>query len=242
MLLTVLILAPAALGTGGAAWWFAAGSAVLFFARRPWEIWLQTRPETDATARAAALALFALGLGLGAVGLWVTARPQTAVLAVAAAALAALSAYTESDTKKRGAVAGRVAGAIAMVTLLLLQVEAAFGRITPEGWGLAALCFVYFLTSGLRVRSLVRARKVEGFRRVSLALHGAALVGAAVAGRAGLVPAWSWLGFAPGFLQAIRILGRGDGPVNTLRMGVGEILHASAFIALTVVAYRLGTS
>ncbi|OUN00954.1 MAG: hypothetical protein BAA04_07360 [Firmicutes bacterium ZCTH02-B6] len=239
MLLTVLILAPAALGTGGAAWWFAAGSAVLFFARRPWEIWLQTAPDPDKTARRAALFLTAGGLALGAAGLWVTASPLTAVLAVLAAVLAGASAYSESRPERRGAVAGRLAGVTAMVTLLLLEVAAAFGRITPAGWGLAGLCLAYFLTSALRVRSLVRARKVQGFRLASLVLHGCILVGAAAASRTGWVPQLAAVAYVPGVVQAARILRRDAAPVNTLRMGIGEILHAAAFVALTILVYRL---
>lgn len=239
MLLTVLILAPAALGTGGAAWWFAGGSAVLFFARRPWEIWLRTAPEPDETARRAALLLTTLGLALGGVGLWVTASALTAVLAVLAAALAGASAYSESRPERRGAVAGRLAGVAAMVALLLLQVAAAFGHIPPAGWGLAGLCLSYFLTSALRVRSLVRARKVQGFRLVSLFLHACIVLGAAAAAWAGWVPRPAPLAYGPGLVQAARILRRDATPVNTLRMGLGEILHAAAFVALTILAYRL---
>lgn len=246
LLLTVLILPPAALGTGGAAWWFAAAALVLFFSRRPWEVWLQAaeRPDgaaqPDGAARFAALALTAAGLALGAAGLWATASAATVLLAAVAGGLAGFSAYTESVPGRRGAVAGRLAGVAGMVSLLLLQVAAAFGIIPPAGWGLAGLCLAYFLTSALRVRSLVRARKVRGFRRVSVALHAAFLAGAGAAARAGWVPPLAPLAFVPGLVQSWRILGRGPGPVNTLRMGVGEILHATAFVALTILAYRLG--
>ncbi|HLT58717.1 MAG TPA: YwiC-like family protein [Limnochordales bacterium] len=239
MLLTVLILPPAALGTRGAAWWFVGAAAVLFFARRPWEIWLQTAPRPDGAARAAALVLTLLGLALGATGLRAAPTPAVFLLAVLAAGLAGFSAYSESLPQRRGAVAGRLAGAAGMVSLLLLQTAAAFGAVPPAGWTLGALCLAYFLTSGLRVRSLVRARKVEGFRRISVAVHGAVLAGAAAAALAGAAPPLAPAAFAPGLVQAVRILGRGPAPVNTLRMGIGEILHAAAFVVLTIAAYRL---
>src|SRR5690606_22999106 len=130
-------------------------------------------------------------------------------------------------------------GAAGMVSLLLLQTAAAFGAVPPAGWTLGALCLSYFLTSGLRVRSLVRARKVEGFRRISVAVHGAVLAGAAAAALAGAAPPLAPAAFAPGLVQAVRILGRGPAPVNTLRMGIGEILHAAAFVVLTIATYRL---
>jgi|GEM_PF-1240437 len=239
LLLTVLILPPAALGTGGAAWWFAAAALILFFSRRPWEIVLQTRPDADRDALTAALALTATGMCLGAVGLWAAAAPATVFLAALAAILVGFSAYSESLPGRRGAVAGRLSGVAGMVSLLLLQVRAAFGTIPPAGWALAALCLAFFLTSALRVRSLVRARKVRGFRRVSVALHGAILLGAAAAAGAAWVPPLAPATFVPGFVQSVRILARGQSPVNTLRMGIGEILHTTAFGLLTIAAYRL---
>src|SRR5690606_39453456 len=123
--------------------------------------------QPDGAALFAALALAAAGLARGAAGLWATASAATVLLAAVAGGLAGFSAYTESVPGRRGAVAGRLAGVAGMVSLLLLQVAAAFGGIPPAGWGLAGLCLADFLTSALRVRSLGRARKVRGFRRVS---------------------------------------------------------------------------
>ena len=239
MLLTVLILAPTVLGTRGAAWWFAAGAVVLLFARRPWEIWIHAAPHPDPVVRRSALLLTALGLALGGGGLRAAPSPLTAALALAAASLAGFSVYAESRPERRSAVAGRLAGAAAMVALFLLQAAATFGHVPPAGWALAALCLAYFVTSGLRVRSLVRARKVRGFRVVSLMLHGAVLAGAAVAALVGAVPPGAPLAFVPGVVQAARIVKRDATPVNTRRMGIGEIVHAAGFVALTIIAWRL---
>lgn len=239
MLLTVLILPPAALGAGGAAWWFIAASAVSFFARRPLEVWLQTADGPDRAARAAFFVLTGAGLALGGAGAAAAASVLVVLLCAVSAVLIAFSAFGESLPRRRGGAGARLAGAAGMCALVLVQAAASFGRIPPAGWWLAALCFAAFLGSGLRVRSVVRARRVAGFRTVSLAVHGMMLGAAAIAAWRGWLPPLAPAALAPGFVQSWRILKRDSEPVNTLRMGIGEICHTAAFAAAVILAYRL---
>lgn len=242
MLLIALILPPAVLGTGGAAWWFAGAATVLFFARRPWEIWLlgTSAGPPAADARTLALLLTVPGLVLGGWGLLKSASPLTAGLAVVVAALAGLSAWMESQPRRgRGTAASRIAGTAGMGGFILLQEAAAFGRITAQGWSLTVLYLAFYLMSGLRVRSLVRARNVEGFRWIAFSVNAGLFAGATIAARAGWIPPLAPLSLLSGLIQAVRILRRDRTPVNTMRMGIGEILHSLGFVALLMAAYKL---
>lgn len=241
MLLIAVILPPAVLGTGGAAWLFAAAASVLFFARRPWEIWLQgsSAGAQAAEARTLAIAFTVPGLALGVLGLVQSGTVLTTMLAGAVGVLAAVSAWMESQPRRgRGTALSRIAGTVAMAELILLQEAAAFGQLTLGGWSLTLLYLGFYLMSGLRVRSLVRARNVQGFRPIAFAVNAGVVAVAALAARLAWLPPLAPIALLSGLFQSVRILRRDNTPVNTMRMGIGEILHSTVFVMLLVIAYR----
>lgn len=241
MLIIAIVLPAVVLRTGGAAWSFAAAATVLFFARRPLEIWLQGGAAGVSTtqARTVTLLLSVPGALLGVLGLMQSAHWLTIVLAAAIGVLVGYSVYVESQPRRgRGKVASRIAGTVGMSALILLQESASFGHISAAGASLLLLYLAFYTMSGVRVRSLVRARNVENFRGTAFFVNVFVFLGVAVAALFAVFPPLAPVALASGLFQAFRILRRDDSPVNTMRMGIGEILHSITFVVIVVLAYR----